>query len=623
MGSKSNYPNGFENGITIRNKPIDLTISGNVYFVGKTPEGQAGSNGYSGTYNHPFATIDFAIGKCLANHGDIIFVKAGHTETLSAAGAITADVAGISIIGLGSGADRPTLTFGTLTSASFAISAASVTIENIIGKSALDALANPFNVTGSDCWLDLEWQDASATVEAERAVLATTVSRLFIKVKYVGFVTGNACVNAVRLVEVTGFRVIVDAYGEFSTGIVEMITTASTDGLVSGYFYNDNAALTKNVVNTGGLACTWFAYGYDGKGGYAFSGGSAAALASDDASTIIATLGALNDAAATGVVTNTDTLMAYAKQLVTEGIARDAVLTVLGAIDTAAATGAVTATDLLMAYVKQLVTELQVVDEFHDVPAANNVLNAQINEVIGNKEDTAAAGAVTTTDTLVAYIKQLVTELAVVDEFHDVPAANNVLNAQINEVVGNKEDTAATGAVTTTDTLVGYIKQLVTEGIARDVLIAALGTKGICRLGKDLAAAAITGTATQFTVSGGPIRVLALGVLVTTALPAGANTLQFSFTPTGGGATTLSGATDTASAAIQQLFMLDGVKLTAPVKTTDPGILAGGQLLVSAGQGVVLSTGVIQTVFSAGPPATGAVTVFVEYEPLVVGATVA
>jgi hypothetical protein len=69
--------------------------------------------------------------------------------------------------------------------------------------------------------------------------------------------------------------------------------------------------------------------------------------------------------------------------------------------------------------------------------------------------------------------------------------------------------------------------------------------------------------------------------------------------------------------------MLDGVKATGPVKTTDPGILAGGQLLVSAGQGIVLSTGVIQTVFSAGPPATGAVTVFIEYEPLVVGAIVA
>lgn len=620
--AKSNYPSGFEHGLTIRNKPIDLTVSGNVFFVGKTPEGQAGSNGYSGTYNWPFATIDFAIGKCTANHGDIIFVKAGHTESITGAAGIACDVAGISIIGLGSGADRPTVTFAsTDNSATWAISAASVTIENIIGVGNDDALTTGFDVTGSDCWLDIEWQDTSATIEAARAVTATTVSRLFCKIKYVGFVTGNACVNAVRLVEVTGARIIVDAYGEFSTGVVEMVTTASTDVLVSGYFYNDNVALTKNVVNTGGLACTWFAYGYDGKGGYAFSGGSAAALAIDDLSTLTATVGALNDAAASGAVTNTDTAMAYLKQLVTEGIARDAVLTVLGAVDTAAATGVVTATDLMMAYVKQLVTELQVVDEFHDVPAANNVLNAQINEVLGNKEDTAATGAVTTTDTIVAYIKQVVTELAVVDEFHDVPAANNVLNAQINEVIGNKEDTEAAGAVTTTDTIVAYIKQLVTSAVA-DATLSGSRKRVIA---DDLAAAAITGTATRFTITGGPIRVLSLGAWVSTAIPAGANTMQFGYTPAGGGgANTLSGATDTASAAADQLFLLDGVKATGPVKTTDVGVLAGGQLLVGTPvQGVILAPGIITTIFSAGPPATGAMTVFMEYEPMTPAATVA
>src|SRR4030067_3097862 len=150
--AKSNYPNGFEHGLTIRNKPIDLTVSGNVYFVGKTPEGQAGSDGYSGTYNWPFATIDFAIGKCIANHGDIIFVKAGHTETITTAGAITCDVVGVSIIGLGSGADRPTITFGsTDNSASIVISAASTTIENIIGTTTDDALTNPFHVQAADC----------------------------------------------------------------------------------------------------------------------------------------------------------------------------------------------------------------------------------------------------------------------------------------------------------------------------------------------------------------------------------------------------------------------------------------------------------------------------------------
>ena len=74
---------------------------------------------------------------------------------------------------------------------------------------------------------------------------------------------------------------------------------------------------------------------------------------------------------------------------------------------------------------------------------------------------TDAAGASITADVATANAA-----LVTIDEYHDVPAADNVLNAQINEVIGNKTDAAAAGAVTGTDTLVGYIKQLVTAEIA-------------------------------------------------------------------------------------------------------------------------------------------------------------
>lgn len=645
--SLTNFPDGISSfGVPILGQENRI-ITGNVFFVDSV-NGLAGNDG---SFQYPVATITQALAKCTANNGDVIFLKPGHAETVIAAAGIDVNVAGITILGTGYGALRPTITFSTAVTASVDITANDVTIRGIIGLSGIDALTQPFNITGDNCILDIEWQDASATVEAERVVLATTVSNLFVKIKYVGFITGNACVNVVRLVAVTGARIIVDVYGEISTGIVEMITTASTDVLISGYFYNDNVALTKNVVNTGGLACTWFAYGYDGKGGYNFSGGSSAALASDDTSTIIATLGALNDAAAAGAVTNVDTVMAYLKQLVTEGIARDGVI---GALNNAAATGAVTDVDTLMAYIKQLITELQVVDGYFDaptadaatdttirdaigrktdtnagtslmakqlVPTADVATNINARDVIGNKADAAASGAVSAVESLMAYVKQLVTELAIIDEFHDVPAADNILNAQINEVIGNKEDATAAGAVTTTDTLVGYIKQLVTAAVAD----AALSGSRKKVISVALAAADITGTVTRFTITGGPIRILALGVWVSTAIPAGANTLQFGYTPAGGGgANTLSGATDIASAAADQLFLLDGTKATGPVKTTDVGVLAAGQLLAGTPvQGVILAPGIITTIFSAGPPATGAITVFMEYEPMTSDAVVA
>lgn len=134
-----------------------------------------------------------------------------------------------------------------------------------------------------------------------------------------------------------------------------------------------------------------------------------------------------------------------------------------------------------------------------------------------------------------------------------------------------------------------------------------------------LSAADLTGTATRFTITDGPIKILSMGFLVTTAIPAGANTLKVRFTPTGGSATDLCGATDTASASAQQLFVVDGTKATGLVKTTDVGILAAGQV---EHMPIILSSGIITTVFSAGAPATGAAIFFIEWEPMNTAATV-
>lgn len=54
------------------------------------------------------ATIDAANNLCTANAGDLILVAPGHTETLTATD-ITLDIAGVTVLGLGSGSLRPTL----------------------------------------------------------------------------------------------------------------------------------------------------------------------------------------------------------------------------------------------------------------------------------------------------------------------------------------------------------------------------------------------------------------------------------------------------------------------------------------------------------------------------------
>jgi hypothetical protein len=62
----------------------------------------------NGTNDKPFATVDYAIGRCTASAGDVVMVAEGHTETVTSA--ITLDVAGVSIVGLGRGRLRPALT---------------------------------------------------------------------------------------------------------------------------------------------------------------------------------------------------------------------------------------------------------------------------------------------------------------------------------------------------------------------------------------------------------------------------------------------------------------------------------------------------------------------------------
>ncbi len=100
---------------------------GNVIFV----LASLGTNaaGYGDDPDAPVATIDYAVGLCEANKGDIIYVLPGHTEDVVAANGIDLDVAGISVIGVGP--IKPVVTVKTLTTASVRINAADVLVRGL------------------------------------------------------------------------------------------------------------------------------------------------------------------------------------------------------------------------------------------------------------------------------------------------------------------------------------------------------------------------------------------------------------------------------------------------------------------------------------------------------------
>lgn len=182
----SNYPNGFPQGIVIRGVPLTVSNPGRVFWVYNGTALQTGqrggSNGNKGTFDSPFSTILYAVSQCVANRGDIIFVKPGHAETISTAAILTLSVAGVAVIGLGVGSNRPTLTF-TAAAANIPVTAANITVSNILHVANFADVVSAYTATGTATPTDLtidncEFRDTSSILN-------------FIKT-----VTGNATANS-------------------------------------------------------------------------------------------------------------------------------------------------------------------------------------------------------------------------------------------------------------------------------------------------------------------------------------------------------------------------------------------------------------------------------------------
>lgn len=127
-----------------------LGTTGNLIFV-DSATGRSTWDGQSA--DRACATIDQAVNQATASKGDIIVVMPGHAETLSAAAAIAIDKAGLTIIGLGRGTDRPQITFDN-TAATITISAANTVIRNIHFINDVDSLVVGLVVTAAHCLLD-------------------------------------------------------------------------------------------------------------------------------------------------------------------------------------------------------------------------------------------------------------------------------------------------------------------------------------------------------------------------------------------------------------------------------------------------------------------------------------
>lgn len=245
----------------------NVRAEGNVYFVDSdnTTTGLDSADGEHGhSWDKPFLTLNFAISQCTANQGDVILLAPGHSETLSTTATesgtttteVGADIAGISIVGLGTGSLRPTFTCSA-TAGQIAVLAANVTIENILMVSSIADLTDMITLdAASDGAVirNCEFRDGGASYEVIAMIdIATTVDDVIIDgCRFFSTDTNNAGLAGIRF-NGTGARAIIKNCvfrGDFNTSCILATANTLTDLLIiDNLLNNKDAAADYNCIS--------------------------------------------------------------------------------------------------------------------------------------------------------------------------------------------------------------------------------------------------------------------------------------------------------------------------------------------------------------------------------------
>lgn len=161
----SNYPYGFPGGLVTQGLPV-APLARKIFYVGNNSTLLKGeidaSDNNDGSFYKPFSTIDNSFS--FAKSGDIVYVRPGHTLSIANATTLVPDVAGVQVIGLGTGENRPTITFATSTAANIPITAANIRFSNLIFKCNIASQAAMITTTANGIRIDnCSFREGTAT----------------------------------------------------------------------------------------------------------------------------------------------------------------------------------------------------------------------------------------------------------------------------------------------------------------------------------------------------------------------------------------------------------------------------------------------------------------------------
>jgi hypothetical protein len=213
---------------------------------------------------------------CKANHGDIIMVKPNHAETITTAAGLIMDVAGIAIIGLGSGSSRPTLTFSTNATANIPVTAANMSIQNVLFKANVADCVSVFTATGTTTPTDLniegcEFRDGTS-INFISVVTGNATANSMDGLRFVGnrisSLATTAATTAIKLASATDRVTILDNYGNWAVLNDTAAMLAAGTAQVTNLDFGRNVLQRPNTSSTGGSFVSgsgnaWVGHCYD------------------------------------------------------------------------------------------------------------------------------------------------------------------------------------------------------------------------------------------------------------------------------------------------------------------------------------------------------------------------
>lgn len=206
------------------------------------------------------ATVDAAVGLCTADSGDTIYVLPGHTETVTAS-SLTLDVAGINVVCLGSGSNRPTFTYGAA-AATITVSAKDITWKGGYFVGNFLDVASAFTIgAAKDFKLEgAEFEDNSAILNFLSIVTTGTTANAADGLKVIGcswFGLNTTPLAFVSILGNTNHLVLTDNFVDSaSTADVGHFLTITADVLLGAQIRRNTLVVVGSTGATVGIFLT-------------------------------------------------------------------------------------------------------------------------------------------------------------------------------------------------------------------------------------------------------------------------------------------------------------------------------------------------------------------------------